>query len=81
MGKLLIALEKQLKTENKQAAEDCLLIYNALQESNGGHVWGSQWNQLVVTTWDGYYPNSKRISTPSSIGRMYLVGIKEAKKL
>lgn len=75
MGKLLISLEKQLKTEHKEDAEDCLKIYNYLKETNNGRVWESQWNNLVSTNWKGIYPNSIRISKPSSVGRMFLKGL------
>ncbi|MGK2864674.1 MAG: hypothetical protein ACSLE0_22280 [Chitinophagaceae bacterium] len=39
MGKLMIRLQKQLKTEYKKDAEDCIEIYNKLKEINDGHVW------------------------------------------
>ena len=38
MSKTLKYLEKQLKTEHKQDAEDCLLIYNKLKEINHPNI-------------------------------------------
>ena len=73
MGKLLVSLNKQLKTENKEDAEACLKIYSNLKDTTGS-VWESQWNVLVNTTYEGKYPNSKRISKPNAIGRMVLSG-------
>jgi len=39
MGKLLDNLNKQLNSEYKKEAEECLLIYNKMEEITG-HVWG-----------------------------------------
>lgn len=77
MGKLLNSLNKQLKTEYKQDAEDCLKIYNHLKETNDGRVWESQWNNLIYTNFEGIYPNSIRISKPNSIGRIFLKGLEK----
>lgn len=79
MGKLLISLEKQLKTEHKQDAEDCLKIYNHLLETTD-RVWESQWNSLVSTDFKGNYPNSIRVSKPSNIGKTFLKGLKDEKE-
>lgn len=76
MGKLSIALEKQLKTENKQDAEDCIKIYNHLY-STTNHVWESDWNPLVTVRFEGKYPNCIRIYKPTYLG--YLV-IKDIEK-
>lgn len=75
MGKLLISLEKQLKTEHKKDAEDCLVIYNTLMDRTG-HVWESNWNRLVSVTFSGGYPG-KRTYKPTSIGEIFLKGLKE----
>jgi hypothetical protein len=75
MGKLLNSLNKQLKSEHKSDAEDCLKIYNYLKETNDGRVWESQWNNLVSTDFEGTYPNSIRISKPNQIGRIFLKGL------
>lgn len=77
MGKLLISLNRQLKTEYKEDAEKCLKIYNHLQETNDGRVWESQWNNLISTSFEGRYPNSNRISKLNQIGRIFLKGLKE----
>ena len=75
MGKLLDRLNKQLKTEYKQDAEDCLKIYEKLKEMDNGRVWSSQWQPLTSVTIIGVYPNSTRIYKPSQIGRIFLEGI------
>lgn len=75
MGKLLIRLEKQLKTEYKQDAEDCLLIYNKLKETTN-HVWESDWNPLVNVEFIGGYPNYERRFKPTLLGTIFLKGIK-----
>jgi len=75
MGKLLIRLEKQLKTEYKQDAEDCLVIYNKLKEMSGGHVWESSWNPLVSVQFIGGYPAYERRYKPTAIGYTFLKGI------
>lgn len=73
MGKVLRYLEKQLATDAKKDAEDCMTIYNALKERTG-HVWTSQWNLLVDTKFKGY-PSDARTFKPSSIGYTYLKGL------
>lgn len=74
MGKLMDRLQKQLKTEYKQDAEDCLVIYNHLKETTGG-VWGSQWNPLVDTIFKGF-PSDERRFKPTSIGYLVIKGLK-----
>lgn len=73
MGKLLIRLEKQLSTEYKQDAEECLKIYNYLKETTG-HVWESQWNPFVQTIFEGY-PSDKRRFKLTSLGKIFLNGL------
>ncbi len=75
MGKLLTALNAQLKTEHKADAEKCIIIYNELKGRSNGHVWESEWRVLVSTSFEGSYPNSKRISKPSSIGETFINGL------
>ena len=77
MGKLLDRLQYQLKTEYKQDAENCIIVYNKLKEMNNGHVWESDWNPLVNTSFIGDYPNSKRISKPTNIGNVFLNGLND----
>lgn len=73
MGKLLNRLEKQLKTENKKDAEDCLIIYNHLKDTTG-HVWESEWRLLVDTRFKGF-PSDERTFKPTSIGYTFLKGL------
>ena len=74
MGKLADRLQNQLNTEYKQDAEDCIKIYNKLQEMYNGSVWGSNWNPLVDTIFKGF-PSDERRYKPSSIGRIFLKGL------
>ncbi len=74
MGKLLDRLNKQLTTEFKQDAEDCLKIYNGLLETTG-HVWESNWNPLVSVTIIGTYPNNQKRFKPTNIGYTFLKGV------
>ena len=74
MGKLLDNLNKQLNSEYKKEAEDCLLIYNTLIERTG-HVWESDWRPLTSTWFEGRYPNSKKFHKPSPLGEILLIGI------
>lgn len=73
MGKLLTHLEKQLQTEYKQDAEDCMKIYNYLL-STTGHVWSSNWTPLVRTIYKGF-PSDHRRFEPTSVGRVFLKGL------
>lgn len=77
MGKLMNSLQKQLKTEHKQHAEDCIKIYNYLKERNNNHIWESQWNPLVSVTFIGNYPNYEKRYKPTNIGDLVLKGLKE----
>lgn len=74
MGKLKDYLEKQLNTEYKQDAEDCLKIYNKLLEIDGKSVWSSQWQVLTNVKFKGF-PSDERIYKPSEIGYVFLKGI------
>ena len=76
MGKLYDRLQNQLNTEYKQDAEDCLKIYHKLKESQDGHVWGSTWNPLVTTIFEGF-PSDKRRFKPTAIGYVFLKGIEQ----
>ena len=73
MGKLRDRLEKQLETEYKKDAEDCIKIYNYLKESTG-HVWDSEWNPLVISIFEGF-PSDKRRYQPTTIGYIFLKGL------
>ena len=75
MGKLLTDLERQLSTEFKQDAENCIKVYNKLKEINEGKVWGTQWEVLTKCNFIGNYPNSKRIYKLSEIGNIFFKGI------
>lgn len=74
-------LQKQLKSEDaklKKDAEDCLKIYEKLQEMNNGSVWSSQWQQLVNPKFKGF-PSDDRTYSPSAMGYIFLKGIEEEK--
>lgn len=74
MGKLYDRLQKQLKTEYKQDAEDCLKIYNKIKEMSGGHVWESDWRPLVTTIFKGF-PSDERRFKPTNMGYIFLKGV------
>jgi hypothetical protein len=78
MGKLLDSLNRQLKSDYKEDAENCIKIYNHLKEKTD-HIWESDWNPLVNTSFIGDYPNSKRISKPTNIGNVFLNGLNNKK--
>lgn len=81
MGKLYDKLQKQLQTEFKKDAEDCLKIYEKLKELNNGSVWSSDWNQLTtIGGWIGdKYPKTM-VYKPSKLGYELLKSIKEKKE-
>lgn len=74
MGKLYDRLQKQLKTEHKKDAEDCIEIYDYLNNTTGS-VWESQWDPLVRVEFIGEYPYERRYY-PSPIGYLVLKGLK-----
>ena len=78
MGKVREALKKQLKTEYKQDAEDCIKIYDYLLETTG-HVWESEWRVLVSTNFEGFHSNGRRFK-PTVIGYMFLKGLDNERK-
>jgi hypothetical protein len=73
MGKLLDRLEKQLTTEYKKDAEDCLKIYNYLKETTGS-VWESEWRPLVSIVFKRF-PSDERRFKPTNIGYIFLKGL------
>lgn len=73
MGKLLVKLKEQLKSECKQDAEDCLKIYDKLKESTG-HVWESDWRPLVTTIFKSFSSDKRRFK-PTPIGYIFLKGL------
>ena len=76
MGKLFNSLQAQLKIEEyKQDAEDCLKIYDKLIEMYDGHIWESNWYPLVDNSFIGQYPNCKRISKLTYLGKLMLKDI------
>jgi hypothetical protein len=78
MGKLYDRLQKQLKTEYKKDAEDCLIIYNKLKEMHNGSVWDSNWTPLVDTVFKGF-PSDERRFKPTGIGKIFLNGLNNTK--
>lgn len=81
MGKLYDKLQKQLGTEFKKDAEDCLRIYEKLKEISDGRVWELDWRQLTtVGGWIGdKYPKTM-VYKPSKLGYELLKGIEEKKE-
>ena len=77
MGKLTERLQKQLLNPNhKKDAEDCILVYNWLKETNReGRVWSSSWSPLVDVNFKGF-PSDERTYKLNRIGRTLLEGIK-----
>jgi hypothetical protein len=75
MGKLMQDLNAQLKTEHRQDAERCIVIYEHLRDTNDGRVWSSQWSTLVSTYFEGAYSNSKCIFKPTGLGILLLQSI------
>jgi len=73
MGKLFDRLQKQLKTEYKEDAEDCLKIYDTLKERTGS-VWNSDWSPLVNAIFKGF-PSDERRFKPTVVGYIFLKGI------
>jgi len=67
-------LERQLQTENKVDAENCLKIYDKLKEITGG-VYDSDWSTLVKAHWEGNTPNRVLVYRPSKIGYIFLNGL------
>ena len=80
MGKLMDDLQRQLKNpEYKQAAEDCIEIYNWLKDTDpNGRIWESNWTPLVSVKFLGVYPNNTRIHAPNAMGYMLLKGIRSS---
>ena len=78
MGKLYDRLQKQLKTEYKEDAENCLIIYNKLKEMYNGSVWSSNWVPLVDTIFKGF-PSDERRFKPTEIGKIFLNGLNNTK--
>lgn len=78
MGKLMDRLQLQLKTEYKQDAEDCIIIYNKLTELDNGSVWDSKWRFLVNTIYKGF-PSDDRRFKPTDVGYIFLQGLKTNK--
>lgn len=75
-------LQKQLKNEDaklKKDAEDCIKIYEKLQEMNNGSVWSSQWQQLATPKFKGF-PSDDRTYSPTAMGYVFLKGIEEKKE-
>jgi len=63
MGKLLDRINQQDDGEDKT---EVLKIYNKLI-SLDGHVWSSDFDVLVKTSFIGKYPNYRRYYSPSKV--------------
>jgi len=77
MGKLIENLQKQLNTEYRDDANECIQIYDPLNEITG-HVWDTNWRVLVSVIYKGYPSNEKRYK-PTKIGYIFLNGLKKTK--
>lgn len=75
MGKVYNDLLRQLETEYKGEAKECIKVYDKLKELNNGSVWESEWRPLVFTLYIGTYPNSRRIFRLTPMGGIFLKGI------
>lgn len=74
MGKLEDRLNRQLKTENKKEAEDCLKLFNWVKDTDPeGKVWSSRWTPLVDVRFEGW---NKRIYKPNITGYTILKSLK-----
>lgn len=71
-------LSRQIKdAEYKKDAEDCIVLYNWIKETDpDGRVWESRWRPLVTTNWIGTYPNAYPIHKPTITGYAVLKGIR-----
>ena len=67
-------LQKQLKSEYKQEAEDCIKLYKYLLEKDKGHVWSSSWRYLTSVTFKGF-PSDERWYKPNDTGYLVLKGL------
>lgn len=76
----MIRLKKQLKTEYKEDAKNCIEIYNELKsQDKDGCVWSSKWNALTSVTFKGF-PSDERRYSPNNIGKVFLKGLQINKK-
>lgn len=72
MGNVRDSLQKQLETEYRKEAEDCIKIYDKLKEISKSYIWRSHWDVLTeVITFISNIPVYK----PSPIGEVFLKGI------
>ena len=78
MSKLMERLQRQLKTDKKQEAKDCLKLYEYLYERDKGHVWSRTWDCLTEVTFKGF-PSDERWYKPNDIGYLVLKGLKSKK--
>ena len=76
-GKLEKALIRQLKTEFKEDAEQCFIIFNYLKQTQDGHIWESSWRPLVSVRWEGIYPNNIGFYKPTYLGKLLIKDLKE----
>lgn len=70
-------LKKQLNTEYKEEAEDCIEIYNWIKSTDkDGCVWSSRWAPLVDVKFKGF-PSNDRTHRPNVTGYTLLEGIRQ----
>lgn len=77
MGKLMSSLQGQLKTMHKEDAEKCIVIYEHLKEKHNGKVWESSWEPLVSTSFEGEYPNNRKVSKPTYLGELLIKSLEK----
>lgn len=75
MGKLLDRLNKQLETEYKEDAENCIKIFNGMKEITGS-VSSNLYREFVETIFKGF-PSDERRFKPTSIGYVFLKGLQQ----
>lgn len=80
MSKLYDKLQEQLATEYKEDAENCIKIYNKLEELEAGKVWEHQWRPMVQVLFIGSHLNSRQVFKPSPIGLIFIKGIEAEQK-
>jgi hypothetical protein len=69
---------KTIKTEYKEDAENCLIIYNKLGRNVCWICFGSNWTPLVNTIFKGF-PSDERRFKPTEIGKIFLNGLNNTK--
>jgi len=73
-------LEKQLKTENKKDAEECIEFYKHLKSTDkDGRVWSSRWEPFTELIFNGYGSRNK-IYRLNNTGKTFMAGVRAQAK-